>query len=51
MKVLLLFCDFLSFKMRPKNQNMELQKRYLEVSRANREEVRAFLRFTEEIKN
>jgi hypothetical protein len=28
--------------MRPKNQNMKLQKRYLEVSKSTGKEVRAF---------
>jgi hypothetical protein len=46
-----LFSTFLSFKMRPKNQNLKLQKRYLEVSRSTREEVRAFFHFTDKRKN
>jgi hypothetical protein len=36
------FLIFFKFKMRPKNQNMKPQKRYLEVSRSIRKEVRAF---------
>jgi hypothetical protein len=47
----LFFSTFLNFKMRPKNQNMKPQKRYLEVSRSTREEVRAFFRFTDKRKN
>jgi hypothetical protein len=40
------FQFFFDLKMRPKNQNMKPQKRYLEVSRSTRKEVRAFFRFT-----
>jgi hypothetical protein len=37
-----IFFLFLESKMRPKNQKMKPQKRYLEVSNSIREEVRAF---------
>jgi preprotein translocase subunit YajC len=45
------FFIFYYLKMRPKNQNMKPQKRYLEVSRSIGEEVRAFFRFTAKRKN
>jgi hypothetical protein len=45
------FLTFFNLKMRPKNQNMKPQKRYLEVSRSTRKEVRAFFRFTAKRKN
>jgi hypothetical protein len=40
-----------NLKMLPKNQNMKLQKRYLEVSKSTGKEVRAFFRFTAKRKN
>jgi hypothetical protein len=45
------FSLFLESKLRPKNQKMNPQKQYLEVSNSIREEVRAIFRFTAKQKN
>jgi hypothetical protein len=45
------FSSFFNLKTRPKNQNIKLQKRYLDVSKSTGKEVRAFFRFTDKQKN